>query len=173
MKIFYRIVAVFIAVVGLVLGIAGVGAGWAFIALGAGFYAVTYTKSFQAQQKKPFMVWIAETSKGRFIAHTYNIAGVTFANDDGISRQDILKELVGHEKKAKCSIVEYSYNGEQAFKVVVNGQTIGNIRRDDIPFLGSHYNKVISVTGLLIDNFINDYGEEIYRAEITVVYIAD
>ena len=75
---------------------------------------------------------------------TFRVAGVTFDNDDGESRQEILRhlkfgdapwaddpdDLVGH-------IMETTFEGEQAFEVLVNDYQVGNVPK-------SHIKKVAS-----------------------------
>lgn len=63
---------------------------------------------------------------------TFRVAGTTFDNDDGSSRQDILRHLkFGDEPWADdpddllATIEEETFNGELAFSVLVNGYQVG------------------------------------------------
>ena len=70
---------------------------------------------------------------------TFRVAGTTFDNDDGTSRQEILRHLkFGDEPWADGpedltgTLEETDYNGETAFAVLVNGYQVGNVPRANI-----------------------------------------
>lgn len=102
----------------------------------------------------------------------FSVAGVTFANEDGSSRQQLLRELIGHTDGARCALAEYSYNGEPAYKVMVDGKTIGNIHRNDLPYLTGHKDELTGVAGLEVNTFVNNDGIELCRAELTANFSA-
>lgn len=62
------------------------------------------------------------------------VAGVTFANKDGSSRQELLKKF-DQEEEVAVSLLEHEYKGKPAFHVLVDGQVIGNIPKDKAPFI--------------------------------------
>lgn len=59
-----------------------------------------------------------------------SVAGVTFANDDGVNRQDILKQLGFGYRLAR--LIQTTYNGERAVEVRVNDSLIGYIPRKNL-----------------------------------------
>lgn len=62
------------------------------------------------------------------------VAGVTFENKDGSSRQELLKEF-DQEEAVAVSLLEHEHKGKAAFHVLVNGKIIGNIPKDKAPFI--------------------------------------
>lgn len=61
--------------------------------------------------------------------------GVTFKNDDGKSRQDVLREIASREAGISIvNVVETTYNGERAVQVFdsITNQCIGWIPRDEL-----------------------------------------
>lgn len=55
------------------------------------------------------------------------VAGVSFDNEDGSSRQDILSTMSGGER---LTIEKYTFKGKPAAYVKYNGKTIGNLAAD-------------------------------------------
>ena len=110
------------------------------------------------------------------------VAGVTFANDDGSDRQQILKDLYVSGADGELSYEVYDYKGKAAVRILHDGDCIGNIPRGKVAeFLG------IMERGILGDNleveefFPEDDPDEededlppkperIYRADLTVIY---
>lgn len=62
------------------------------------------------------------------------VAGVTFNNKDGSSRQELLREF-DREEAVAVSLLEHEHKGKPAFHVLVNGKIIGNIPKDKAPFI--------------------------------------
>lgn len=65
---------------------------------------------------------------------TFRVAGVTFKNEDGKSRQDILRHMKFGDKPyaddpedLTGTIEETTFEGEQAFEVYVNGYLVGHV----------------------------------------------
>lgn len=64
-----------------------------------------------------------------------NVAGVTFKNDDGTERQDILKVLYGLPAHITIAqLIETTYDGERAVKVIdeKSKMNIGWIKKTDL-----------------------------------------
>ena len=55
------------------------------------------------------------------------VASVTFDNDDGTSRQKILKDLKVTGGDAYLNLEEYEYKGAPAIRVLVNDMCVGNV----------------------------------------------
>lgn len=64
------------------------------------------------------------------------VKGVTFDNEDGTNRQDILSRVFEHDQ---LEIEKYEYNGKPAAYVKCNGEIIGNISADLAESLAERY----------------------------------
>ena len=77
--------------------------------------------------------------QSKYIFAPIKVAGVTFNNDDGTSRQLILRKLHFHDSPfneyADVEIRRYEFKGQSAYGVYVNDMQIGNIPADLIPFI--------------------------------------
>ena len=73
-------------------------------------------------------------AQNKYVFAPIKVAGVTFNNDDGVSRQLILRKLHFHDSPfneyADVEIKQYDFNGQPAFGVYVNNMQIGNIPSD-------------------------------------------
>lgn len=89
---------------------------------------------------------------------TYNrefkVAGVTFTNDDNVPRQDILQAIQEKkkpfDKRLDVMLEEYSFEGEPAISVNVNGHCIGSIPKEDVPFFKTNGDRMLGVTNLYV-----------------------
>lgn len=82
--------------------------------------------------------------------YTFKVVGVTFKNANGRTRQGILRKLkFGDEPFNKddvnITVEKGEYEGEPAFSVYAEGLQVGNIGRDDIPFILSRWERFIGV----------------------------
>ena len=60
---------------------------------------------------------------------SFNAAGVSYKNDDGTDRQEIIDRLhCGAEYN--CRLERYAYQGESAYHIVINDQTVGNVPKN-------------------------------------------
>ncbi len=79
------------------------------------------------------------------------VAGVTFTNDDGTERQEILEELEGIPGyMVEVELEPYSYRGEPAVRVFADGQQIGNIDRELAPYVTENFERIDQVTDFQI-----------------------
>ena len=113
-----------------------------------------------------------EKTYDRFVT---NIAGVTFDNDDGTSRQKILRELKARGGEGEVTLQEYYYKGHKAVHVLVDGKCIGNIPKDRVQEALDLMDKEITAARLEIETFRpededDDRPKVIYRADLTMVY---
>lgn len=131
-----------------------------------------------ARQAAPAASGSAERASGSL---TFRVAGVTFENDDGESRQEILRHLkFGDEPWAKdpddldAEIEETVFEGEQAFAVLINGYQVGNVPK-------THIKRVAAATAnastcyvssvRIIGGGRDDNGKKLaYGCEITLEY---
>lgn len=87
----------------------------------------------------------------------FKVRGVTFDNDDGTSRQEILKKI--YRKKPpfdnglNVELKQYTYNDGPAYGVYVNGYMIGNIPGDNTDFVNHARRRGVEVVGFKVDYF--------------------
>lgn len=128
------------------------------------YYAVKYKKPVKDTPivAESALAHAVEQSKKNKI---FKVAGVTFSNEDGKSRQAILKRLAKDDDYSDFELSKYKFNGETAIAVMVDGNCIGNIRRSDIREVlnllnENHYYYVD------IEDFEDEDGVTIYRADV-------
>lgn len=116
-----------------------------------------------------------QTPMPKFKGEMFAVAGVTFKNDNGTSRQRILRELYDNEGDGgfvDAELEEYLYEGRPAVRVnTVNG-CIGNIRSADTSrvreILQNNNNVFVN---LFPDKFKDsETGKTIYRADVSINY---
>ena len=95
-------------------------------------------------------------AQNKYVFAPIKVAGVTFNNDDGVSRQLILRKLHFHDSPfneyADVEIKQYDFNGQPAFGVYVNNMQIGNIPSDLVPFIQENISRIESIS------YIDVYG---------------
>ena len=116
-----------------------------------------------------------ESKHGRLVIP---VAGVTFDNEDGTSRQRLLKDIKVRGGDAYLELEEYEYKGEPAIRICVDGECIGHIPK-------THVKEVSDVLDHLerarldIERFKPDDEDEdghrqgrktIYRADLILIY---
>lgn len=130
----------------------------------------------RAQREADQKAW--EEKHGRIITA---VAGVTFKNDDGISRQNILKDLKargGYD--ADLELEEYEYKGKPAIRVLVDGEQIGNVPRSRVSEVSAVLDRLEDCS-IKVETFrpedeededgnVRHRGELIYRADLYLVY---
>jgi len=113
----------------------------------------------------------ADDVKPEFLFEKIRVAGVTFDNDDGKSRQLMLRKIkfrdAPYADGLELGVEYYEYNGSPAYKVTVNGDTVGNVPADKVEYVDSliSASKVVGVT------YISVYGGtdgKPFGAEITL-----
>lgn len=94
--------------------------------------------------------------------NSFRLAGVTFENDDGSSRQKILGNMKDSEL---VKLKEYSFENKTAIGVYTEDEKqIGNIKEKDIPFVLERLKTVIKTE---IFNLRSFYSEELNAQIIT------
>lgn len=103
-------------------------------------------------------------------AEVFAVAGVTFRNEDGTSRQEILRDICGglEDGEADAWIEEYDYKGEQAIHVMTELGCVGNIRRTDIDDVSRYLISPPTSMTVSVETFISDDVREIYRADVII-----
>ena len=117
-----------------------------------------------------------EQTHGRIVT---SIAGVTFKNDDGTSRQAILKDIkASGGGDAELDLEEVEYKGKPAVRVLVDGEQIGNIPRGRVAEILAVLDRIEDAR-LEVETFRPEEeddegktrrGELIYRADLYLTY---
>lgn len=128
------------------------------------------TTDFHVDQTVPVK---SELSKYEFLK--IRLVGVTFQNEDGTSRQEILRKFRFRDPPfngdtANVEMVPYEYEGEPAVSVDVNGLRFGHIPKEQAKFLTENIHRIIGVTWIdVIGGGETEEGERLYYgAEVTI-----
>lgn len=122
------------------------------------------TKAKKQEQQKLKESVSAKTCK------TFRVVGVTFDNDDGSSRQEILKETFKSHPIDKCSLVPYTYEGENAIYVQnCYDEIVGNVSRNDVDRVRSLMGKEYYAE-LEIFDFYDDDDNQMFTADVNIYY---
>lgn len=108
---------------------------------------------------------------------TTRISGVTFDNDDGTSRQRILKAAMADECCGSIELENYEYKGSDAILVSYEGEGIGNIPKNRVAEVLAVMDRITGAS-LNVERFVPEDEEDevrkaggvIYRADLTIVY---
>lgn len=111
------------------------------------------------------------------------LAGVTFDNDDGSSRQAILKDYYARGGEADLDLEEYDYKGSPAIRVLLDGEQVGHIPRRRVAEVSAVLDR-IDRARLNVETFrpeeeededgnVRRRGELIYRADLILDYKKD
>lgn len=97
---------------------------------------VDFSRFFPDLLKKVSSLNFALSRWGEYEFMTIRVAGVTFKNEDGVKRQEILKKIRYHGAPYRTdpdiSLKRYEYDGEDAVAVYANEEQIGNLSRLDV-----------------------------------------
>ena len=106
----------------------------------------------------------------KYLWASYPVAGVTFRNSDGTSRQRILKDIcMGDEYGSSSAWLEqYEYQGEDAIRVITDEGTVGNIQRRHVSELLPLFDNAPDIMRVDAELFENDEGKKIYRADLVL-----
>lgn len=116
---------------------------------------------------------VRNTSALRATASVYQpklfpVAGVTFQNDDGSSRQQILREICAGDEEGNTEawLEWYQFNGRDAYRVMTPLGCVGNVRKNDV-------REAVTAIGagkvdLDVELFETEDGRQIYRADLSV-----
>lgn len=160
-------------------GNAGAGACGIVIAAVLGFIGYKkYTKGKQAAEAAAKKEEAAQRAAERAAYDARHgkiettVAGVTFDNEDGTSRQRILKKFLrenGYDAGEEATLQQYEYNGKPAVYVLLDGQIIGNVPK-------THTAEVIRIidrvefAAVHVRRFRSDEGKQIYNADLIIEY---
>lgn len=102
----------------------------------------------------------------------HHLVGVSFKNDDGSSRQKMLKKIAKENEKddpewfPNITIEQYDYQGSPAIGVYADDYQIGNISKDEVDDVLKNHDTIRSID---INVFGGDSGKS-YGAEIVIIY---
>ena len=108
----------------------------------------------------------------RYVHEAFPVAGVTFQNEDKIDRQKILLEISFNEKAETSAWLEEEkpeLGEDSGIMVMTDYGCVGYIRRSDKPLARRFEGKTICTSYLSVEQFTNDEGRSIYRADIVFV----
>lgn len=159
------VLAVLIMLAGLLLAVAGVGSGWIFAVVGV--LLIVWQKLLDKKAKKETVSSSASDEKDNslFLA----VAGVTFKNDDGSSRQRILKQIAESSSYTDSTayLERYLFEGEDAISVSTVLGMVGNIRRTDVqkvlPIIEGGY-----IARIYPETFEDENDKLVYRADVKI-----
>lgn len=105
---------------------------------------------------------------------TFRVAGVTYNNDDGTSRQEIIAQIKKNKDhnstENKLDLKEYSYEGKPALAVFIDGQQVGNVPANNVDYLLKQIENDRLVSAKL--EFLGG-GNLTYGIEITLGFIRE
>ncbi len=114
----------------------------------------------------------AEKPKKEF--YSFKLAGVTFNNDDGTSRQSVLRAInfkdAPFTNGAELELNSYTYDGQPAYAVLANGKQLGNVPRDSVQFITDNFSRIEAITNISVygGGRGSDGTPISYGAEITI-----
>jgi hypothetical protein len=105
---------------------------------------------------------------------SFAVAGVTFKNDGGGSRQTILKRKMKEQEDGivAVSLEQYEYEGKPAVAVMLDDEQVGSVPNSHLPEILNVIRDNKKVTGLSadIEDFEDEEGKHILRCDILVQY---
>ena len=158
------VLSVLILFAGLILALAGVKAGWVFVVLGV-LFLIYGIRGPKKRKTAPTEAAPVQPDNSLFLA----VAGVTFKNDDGSSRQGILKHIAeSSDYSDQTAYLErYEFEGEDAISVSTAEGIVGNIRRTDVkkvlPILEGGY-----IARIYPESFEDENDQLVYRADVRI-----
>lgn len=159
------VLAALIILAGLFLAFAGIKSGWIFAVLGV--LLIVWQKLLDKKAKKEAAS--SSTSDQQDNSLFLAVAGVTFKNDDGSSRQIILKTVAESDSYTDSTayLERYDFEGKDAISVSTVFGMVGNIRHSDVqkvlPILEGNY-----IARIYPETFEDENDKTIYRADVKI-----
>lgn len=102
-------------------------------------------------------------------SRNFKIRGVTFENEDGTSRQELLSMIKEKEPPfdddLQISLERYEHDGKTAYYVNVNGYIVGSVESSISQYITEHYNQISGIHDFYVGSFqAEDTGETVYYA---------
>ena len=122
----------------------------------------------------------AQPARQEYQFVNFKVAGVTFKNEDGSDRQTILRHIkfqdppyITDPDNVDIEIKHFEYQGEPAFRCVVNGYTIGNVPKAQVQEVADAIEHGAVVSGFHVTGGGSMDGEKIrYGCDIALRYPA-
>lgn len=129
----------------------------------------------QKAQAAQEMAEIKRKNAAKFETVLVKVAGVTFDNENGKSRQAILKRLKSKEKRFEhpdeIELKKTTYKGKDAIAIFVDGDQVGNVPADQVPYLIENWDRIYDTPNIdVYGGGFNEITEEKknYGAELTI-----
>lgn len=139
---------------------------------------ITNIVTFGGEKCKKYDATITLLFEGEisYLFASVKVVGVTFDNEDGVSRQSLLRKLHFHDSpfdgRADIELKGYEFQGQPAYGVYANGMQIGNIPADLIPFLQENIDCIESVSNIDVYGGGQRDGKPIsYGCKITLRFL--
>ena len=102
-------------------------------------------------------------------SRNFKIRGVTFENEDGTSRQELLARIQEKEPPfdngLQISLERYEHDGKAAYYVNVNGYVVGSVESSVSQYITEHYDQISGIHDLYVGSFqAENTGETVYYA---------
>ena len=93
-----------------------------------------------------------------------HVAGVTFKNDDGSDRQELIKKLFNRKPPFDTNLVldlqKFEYDGAPAYYVILNGETLGTVPADMVKFIKTSYDRIRGVENVRVYSSYTNYEKK-------------
>ena len=167
MKVLFKVLGFIFIVATLLFALIGK-VGWAI------FYALIAVLMFVIKPKpivKPEPENKTPPPPPRYDHEWFKVVGVTYNNDDGTSRQRILKTLCDGDKDgtAWAKLEAYEYEGAPAVRVMTEEGCVGNIGREHVQRAMKLVDRPANKTKLNIESFTAD-RKRIFRADVVIEF---
>ena len=125
------------------------------------------------KKKKPQEEPVTKKESDGSYVRRLKIAGSTFKNEDGGSRQKILKDIYmkkpPFDKQLDLMIEQFEYEGAPAYHFFVNGQCIGSVEQKMADFITKNQGRIQQITDFKVDRFMPEDGNRmIYYANAKI-----
>lgn len=127
---------------------------------------IIYKQITYNQEINSFTKNSKSNSTQKYATFITNVAGVTFDNEDGTSRQKLIQKLC---KNDDIILEPYIYENEDAIYVKnVDNQTLGNIPKEAVKNITEYidYNLILKVSVDTVNKFLNKNNVEIFYLKI-------
>jgi hypothetical protein len=98
-----------------------------------------------------------------------SLAGITFENEDGTNRQELLKNMKDNDP---VKLVKYTYEGQDAIKVLnADDHCIGNIKANDVSHVLPLLDSITKSFVFDVHSFRGELGDNIYIAKVIIYFM--
>ena len=165
MKVFAIIAGALLIVMSLLLTIVSP---VALIGVAFGVFLIIYGKKYKKPEKQSADNQAHENEPEQPV-YMFAVAGVTFKNEDGSSRQYILKKIEQSDDYSDSTayLEKYTFEGRPAISVSTVYGCVGNIRHNDV-------NTVLQliegdyIARIYAEHFEDENDKTIYRADVRI-----